>query len=122
MVLYDQACSTGKSLEPWLLHLRCLLEQRSWTPARPAKLSTETITLRGKMKADVAYNVICQRAGIDVIFDPSFEPRQMWLEFNGPTLREALEIVRLQSRAVWRAVAPHTIAVIPVPPQKIEYR
>lgn len=91
-------------------------------PSAAAKLSTETITLRGKMKADVAYNVICQRAGIDVIFDPSFEPRQMWLEFNGPTLREALEIVRLQSRAVWRAVAPHTIAVIPVPPQKIEYR
>jgi hypothetical protein len=76
-------------------------------PSAAAKLSTETITLRGKMKADVAYNVICERAGIDVIFDPSFEPRQMWLKFNDITLREALEVVRLQSRTAWRPVAPH---------------
>jgi hypothetical protein len=91
-------------------------------PSAAAKLSTETITLRGKMKADVAYNVICEGAGIDVIFAPSFEPPQMWLKLNDVTLGEALEIVRRQSRTAWRPVAPHMIAVVPVPLPKIEYR
>jgi hypothetical protein len=91
-------------------------------PTVAANLSTETITLHGKMKADVAYNVICEAAGIDVIFDPSFEPPQMWLKFNDITLGQALEIVRGQSRTAWHPVAPHMIAVVPVPPPKIEYR
>ena len=91
-------------------------------PTVAAKLSTETITLRGNIKADVAYNVICERAGIDVIFAPSFKPPQMWLKLNDVTLGEALEIVRLSSHTAWRPVAPHMIAVVSVPPPKIEYR
>lgn len=81
-------------------------------------LTNATITLRGTIKADVAYNVICERAGIDVIFDPSFEPQKMWVDIGGASLSEALELVRIQSHTAWRAVAPHTIVVIPVSPPK----
>ena len=84
-------------------------------PTVAAKLSSETITLRGNIKADVAYNVICERAGIDVIFAPSFEPPQMRLNLDDITLREALEIVRLQTHTAWRPVGPRMIAVVPVP-------
>ena len=70
-----------------------------------AKLTTATITLSGGMTADAAYNVICERAGLDVIFDPRFEPQKMWVDFRGVTLSGALELVRRQSHTAWRVVA-----------------
>ena len=91
-------------------------------PDVAAKLTTATIALSGGMTADAAYNVICERAGLDVIFDPRFEPQKMSVDFRGVRLRDALEIVRRQSHTAWRAVAPHIIVVVPVPPPKIEYR
>ena len=83
-------------------------------PDVAAKLTTATIALSGGMTADAAYNVICERAGLDVIFDPRFEPQKMWEDFWGFRLRDALELVGKTSRTAWRVVAPHTIVVVPV--------
>ena len=68
-------------------------------PDVAAKLTTATITLRGDIKTDIAYNVICERAGLDVIFDPRFEPQKMWVDFRALKLRDALELVGRQSRS-----------------------
>jgi hypothetical protein len=83
-------------------------------PNVAAKLTTATINLSGGMTADAAYNVICERAGLEVIFDPRFEPQKMWVEFRGVKLRDALELVGIQLHMAWRVVAPHTIVVVPV--------
>jgi hypothetical protein len=91
-------------------------------PDVAATLTTATITLRGGIKADIAYNVICEWAGLDVIFDLRFEPQKMWVDFRALKLRDALEIVGRQSHTAWRVVAPHTIVIVRVPPPKIEYR
>jgi hypothetical protein len=111
-------------------------------PDVAAKLAATTIALQGNFKADVVYRIICQRAGLDVIFDPRFEPQKTWVDFGtpthsaltlkapelvgrqqphiAPTLLEALELVRRISHTEWRVVAPHTIVVVPVPPPKLK--
>jgi hypothetical protein len=82
-------------------------------PDVAAKLTTATIRLSGATKTDIAYSIICARAGLlDVIFDPRFESQKMWVDFRGLTLFEALELVRRQSHTAWRVVAPHTIVVV----------
>ena len=83
-------------------------------PDVAAKLTTATINLSGGMTADAAYNVICERAGLDVIFDPRFEPQKMWVEFRGVKLRDALELVGIQLHMAWRVVAPRCKAPIPI--------
>ena len=90
------------------------VELAKMNPDVAAKLTTATINFSGGMTADAVYNVICEQAGLDVIFDSRFEPQKMSVDFRGLTLLEALEIVRIQSRTAWRVVAPHTIVVVPV--------
>jgi hypothetical protein len=110
------------------------VELAKLAPDVAAKLTAATITLRGDFKTDAVYKVICGRAGLDVIFDPSFEPQTVWVDFGAPILRdapelvgrqlhtaaptllEALELVRRTSHTAWRVVTPHTIVVVPVPP------
>ena len=74
-------------------------------------LSTAPISIRLTANADVAYKTICKLAGINVVFDPDFRPQKLTLELTNVTLNEALEIVRLQSKTVWRAVTPQIIFV-----------
>ena len=75
------------------------VELAKLAPDVVAKLTAATITFRGDIKSDVAYNVICKRAGLDVIFDPRFEPQKMWVDFRALKLRDALELVGRQSRS-----------------------
>jgi general secretion pathway protein D len=76
-------------------------------------LSNAPISLRLNANADVAYKTICKLAGINVVIDPDFRPQKLTLELTNVTLNEALEIVRLQSKTVWRAVTPQIIFVYP---------
>jgi general secretion pathway protein D len=58
------------------------------------------------------YETIGKLAGINVLFDPEYTPRQQLpVKLKGVTLQEALDIVALQSRTFWRAVTPNTIFV-----------
>jgi general secretion pathway protein D len=59
----------------------------------------------------VAYETIAKLAGINVLFDPDYTPRQVTLRLHNVSLQEALDIVALQSRTFWRPVTPNTIFV-----------
>jgi len=81
-------------------------------PVELAPISNAPITLKlTDTKSDVAYRTIGQLAGVNVLFDPEYTPKQIRVELNGVTLEEALEITALESKTFWRPVTPNTIFV-----------
>jgi len=80
-------------------------------PVELAPLSDQPITLKMTDDSKVLYETIGKVAGINVLFDPDYTPRRLRLELNGVTLRQALDILALESRTFWRPVTPNTIFV-----------
>ncbi|HTS38704.1 MAG TPA: cohesin domain-containing protein [Candidatus Solibacter sp.] len=87
-------------------------------PVELAPISAVPITVKLTSKSDEVYRTIGQLAGINVLFDPDYTPRQIKVELNGVTLEEALEISALESKTFWRPVTPNTIFVAQDNPAK----
>ena len=81
-------------------------------------LSNAPITLRIAVNSDVAYKTICKLAGINVVMDPDYRPQKITVDLTDVTLREALDMVRLQSKTFWRPVLTNTIFVAADSPAK----
>jgi general secretion pathway protein D len=97
------------------------LERRVHEAAGPVELapiSSTPITVKLTDKSDIVYRTIGQLAGINVLLDPDYTPRQIKVELNGVTLEEALEITALESKTFWRPVTPNTIFVAQDNPAK----
>ena len=80
-------------------------------PVELAAISNVPITVKLTDKADTVYRTIGQLAGINVLFDPEFQPKPIKVELNGVTLEEALQITALESKTFWRPVTPNTIFI-----------
>src|SRR4029077_10602270 len=86
------------------------LEQRVREAGGPVELAPFsnvpiTVKLTGQ-KSDVVFRTIGQLAGINVLFDPDYIPKQINVELNGVTLEEALQISALESKTFWRPITP----------------
>ncbi len=89
--------------------------------ARPVELqplSNAPITMYLTENADIAYKTLGKLAGINVLVDPDYRPQKITIDLTNVTLREALDMVRLQSKTYWRAVLPNTIFVTADSPAK----
>src|SRR5580698_3464915 len=87
-------------------------------PVELASISNAPITVKLTDKSDTVYRTIGQLAGINVLFDPDYTPKQIKVELNGVTLEEALEITALESKTFWRPVTPNTIFIATDNPAK----
>lgn len=87
-------------------------------PVELAPISNVPITVKLTDKSDMVYRTIGQLAGINVLFDPDYTPRQIKVELNGVTLEDALEITALESKTFWRPVTTNTIFVAQDNPAK----
>jgi len=87
-------------------------------PMELAPISNIPITLKLTDKSDIVFRTVGQIAGINVLFDPDYTPRQIKVELNGVTLEEALEIIALESKTFWRPVTLNTIFVAQDNPAK----
>jgi general secretion pathway protein D len=76
------------------------------------------ITLKVTEKSNVIYETVGKLAGINVLFDPDYTPRQVRIELNGVTLEDALEIISFETKTFWRPVTPNTIFVAQDNPAK----
>ena len=75
-------------------------------------LSNAPITLHlMAVNADTVYKTICKLAGLNVIIDPDYRPQKITVDLTDVTLREALDMVRLQSKTFWYPVLRNTILV-----------
>jgi len=80
-------------------------------PVELAPISNIPITVKITDKSDTVYRTIGQLAGVNVLLDPDYPPKQIKVELNGVTLEDALEITALESKTFWRPVTPNTIFV-----------
>src|SRR3984957_11986518 len=107
-----QAGSTGGSGE---LH-KFLSQARG--PVELASISNAPITLKLTEKSSVIYETVGKLAGINVLFDPDYTPKQVRIELNGVTLEEALSIISFETKTFWRPITPNTIFVAQDNPAK----
>jgi general secretion pathway protein D len=87
-------------------------------PVELAPISSVPITLKVTEKSNVIYETVGKLAGINVLFDPDYTPRQVRIELNGVTLDEALEIISVETKTFWRPVTPNTIFIAQDNPAK----
>jgi general secretion pathway protein D len=87
-------------------------------PVELAALSNVPITLKVTEKANVIYETVGKLAGINVLFDPEYVPKQVHVELNNVTLEEALGIISFETKTFWRPVTANTIFVAQDTPAK----
>ncbi len=92
--------------------------QSAQGPVELAPISNVPITLKVTEKANVIYETVGKLAGINVLFDPDYTPKQVHVELNNVTLQEALEIISFETKTFWRPVTPNTIFVAQDTPAK----
>jgi general secretion pathway protein D len=87
-------------------------------PVELAPISGAPITLKLTEKSNVIYETVGKLAGINVLFDPDYTPKQVRIELNGVTLEEALSIISFETKTFWRPITPNTIFVAQDNPAK----
>jgi general secretion pathway protein D len=60
---------------------------------------------------DVVYKTIAKIAGINVLIDPDYKPQKINFELQDVNLRQAMEMIAMQSKTFWRPVSSNTILV-----------
>jgi general secretion pathway protein D len=74
-------------------------------------MSPGPITLHMIEDSRIVYQAIAKAAGINVIFDPSYQSKRIQVELNNVTWYSALRIVAIESGTFWRPVTSNTIFV-----------
>ncbi len=82
-------------------------------PIQLRPLSRAPLDLRITEDAKRIFETIGKLAGINVIFDPDFQPRRITIELDRATVEQALDVASLMTKSFWKAVTPNTIMVIP---------
>jgi general secretion pathway protein D len=102
--------------KPDMLHKRV---EEAEGPIDLAPIQDQAVTMRLSGDSKVMYQTIGKLAGVNVLFDPDYQSRQMpALDLNGVTLQQALNMVALESSTFWRPVTANTIFVAADTPAK----
>jgi len=80
-------------------------------PVELTPISNTLINLRLSETATMVYKTIAKLAGINVLFDQDYKPQKITIELNDVTLREALNVVALQTKTFWQPTSSNTILV-----------
>ena len=80
-------------------------------PIELAPISNTLINLRLSETSTMVYKTIAKLAGINVLFDQDYKPAKVTIELNDVTLREALNVVALQTKTFWQPTSSNTILV-----------
>ncbi|MFZ3263645.1 MAG: cohesin domain-containing protein [Terriglobales bacterium] len=117
MIKEAQNPQPQSSTGPGVSDLRKRL-QMAEGPVELAPISGAPITLKLTEKSNVIYETVGKLAGINVLFDPDYTPKQVRIELNGVTLQEALSIISFETKTFWRPITPNTIFVAQDNPAK----
>ena len=98
--------------------MRETARQRSSPPLlNPASREPLEFRLVNASSQDVL-NFIGKATGINMIFEATFRPAQIWVDLTGLTLEEGLAQVMTAAGTFYKVVNPRTIMVIPDTPPK----
>lgn len=87
-------------------------------PPQLKPLTPGPINLKMSNDAKIVFDTIAKLAGLTAIYDPDFPGRRITTELNNVTLEQALDIVSMQSKAVWKPLTENIIYVYPDQAQK----
>jgi general secretion pathway protein D len=87
-------------------------------PPELKPLSNAPINLHMTNDAKIVFDTIGKLAGVTVIYDPDFPARRIPCQLDNVTLEQALDLMALESKAVWKPVTENIIFVFPDQPQK----
>ena len=87
-------------------------------PPELKPLSHAPINLKMANSARIVFETIGKLAGLTVIFDPDFPDRRISAELTNITLEQALDLVALQSKAVWKPITENILFIYPDQTQK----
>ena len=87
-------------------------------PIELVPISNNLINLRLSEQSTMVYKTIAKLAGINVLFDQDYKPQKITIELNDVTLREALNVVALQTKTFWQPTSSNTILVAADTPTK----
>ncbi len=87
-------------------------------PPQLKPLSRAPINLKMANSARIVFETIGKLAGLTVIFDPDFPDRKISTELSNITFEQALDLVALQSKAVWKPITENIVFIYPDQPQK----
>lgn len=87
-------------------------------PVELTPISNTLINLRLSETSTMVYKTIAKLAGINVLFDQDYKPQKITIELNDVTLREALNVVALQTKTFWQPTSSNTILVAADTPTK----
>lgn len=91
------------------------LEKEALSAAGPVTLDIKwdtPISLHlSSTTVDVVYKTIAKIAGINVLIDPDYKPQKINFELQDVNLRQAMEMIAMQSKTFWRPLSSNTIMV-----------
>lgn len=99
----DQENARSLNANPELRHLG--------GPIQLKGLSDEPITLHMVEDSRIIYQTIGKAAGINVLFDPAYNPKRVPVDLTDVSLYDALRIIRAISGTFWRPITSNTIFV-----------
>ena len=80
-------------------------------PVALQPVSDDPLTLHMVQDTEVVYQAICKAAGLNVIFDPEYQPKRIPVDLNDVSLADALHIVGIESGTFWKPLTSNTIFV-----------
>ena len=87
-------------------------------PPALAPLSKEPVSLKMTADARMAFKTIGKLAGVNVIFDPDFQNKEVSVDLVNVTIQQALSVACVESKAFWKPVSSNIILVLPDTPGK----
>lgn len=90
------------------------LEVAAMQASGPVKLEIKTnipVSIHMTANVDVIYKTIARLGGLNILMDPEYKPQKITFELSDVTVREALDMLAIQSRTFWRPLSPNTIIV-----------
>jgi type II secretory pathway component GspD/PulD (secretin) len=85
-------------------------ETRGFVELRPRHRTRISLKLEAVPSRE-AYESIAKQAGIEVIFDPDYNPRPITVQFDGLSVQDALKMAAYASDTFWRPVTENSIFV-----------
>ena len=90
------------------------LEKDAENAAGPVILDFKSdmpLTLHLDTTTDVVYKTIAKLAGFNVLIDPEYKPQKISFDLKDVSIRDAIDMLAMQSRTFWRPLSTNTIIV-----------
>jgi general secretion pathway protein D len=91
-----------------------LLSRYAHSAAGPIELHFKAdlpVSIHMTTTSDVLYKIVGQLGGLNVLIDPEYKPQKLSFELKDVTIREALNMLAVQSKTFWRPLSSNTILV-----------